>query len=109
MSLVLLVGAGKLGTAIAKNCVAEGLPVRILARTPSKVDESLTKAGVEVVQGDLDDEASLLKATAGVHTIVSALQGEATCDPSLAKWELSLHALWCSSLAMMTCSNLHTL
>lgn len=66
--LVLVTGAtGAQGGAVAHELLAKGWKVRALTRHPdSDKAKALAAAGAEVVQGDLDDEASLTKALAGV-------------------------------------------
>jgi uncharacterized protein YbjT (DUF2867 family) len=77
---ILLAGAtGMLGSRIAHHLLA--LPdtqVRLLVRDPSGKQaalEPLVRGGAELIDGDLDDRASLDRATRGVDVIVSAVQG----------------------------------
>lgn len=70
--MILIVGAtGYLGTATAKRLLAGGESVRAMTRTPEKAQE-LQALGVEVVQGDLRDEASLRRACTGVDRVLAA-------------------------------------
>jgi len=70
----LVVGAtGLLGRGVCRALRQRGLPVRALVRAsaaPASLEE-LRGAGVELIQGDLRDPASLSKACAGVQTVVS--------------------------------------
>jgi uncharacterized protein YbjT (DUF2867 family) len=71
--MILLVGAsGILGREVATLLLAQGQQVRLLVRTPAKVDD-LKRAGAEVIQGDLIDPPSLRRACQGVdHVFVAA-------------------------------------
>ncbi len=55
---------GFLGGRLAVRLLQAGFRVRVLARCPGQV-EALRSSGVEVVLGDLDDQASLLRAVRG--------------------------------------------
>ena len=69
--MILVVGAtGRLGGRIAHALLAEGRPVRVLAR-PGRDVETLRAAGAEVARGDLQDTASLAAACDGVETLVT--------------------------------------
>lgn len=65
--IVLVTGAtGHQGGAVARELAAHGYRVRAMTRKPqSDAARSLGKLGAEVVQGDLDDEASVGRALAG--------------------------------------------
>lgn len=70
--MILIVGAsGRLGHVLADKLLAQGKPVRALARTPAKV-EDLKRQGAEVMMGDLRDPASLARACQGVQQVVAA-------------------------------------
>ena len=70
----LVVGAtGMLGGQIVHRLVRSGKPVKALVRTtaaPAAV-EDLKALGIEVVEGDLRDPASLTRACQGVATVIS--------------------------------------
>ena len=69
MSLALVTGAtGLVGSYIVDRLLADGWSVRAFARSPDRARLSLPKA-VEVVPGDVLDEASFARAAAGCHTI----------------------------------------
>jgi len=68
----LITGAtGLLGSHIAEKLVAAGQPVRALVRPTSDV-QFLQSLGVELVQGDVTDPASLVSAMRGIHTVYHA-------------------------------------
>ncbi|WP_433327426.1 NAD-dependent epimerase/dehydratase family protein [Spirillospora sp. CA-294931] len=67
---VLVTGAsGFLGGHIVDACVAAGDSVRALVRPSSDRSHLLTVPGVEIVEGDLTDEASLRAAAEGVEAV----------------------------------------
>jgi uncharacterized protein YbjT (DUF2867 family) len=65
--LILVTGAtGQQGGAVARELIAAGHKVRALTRKPeSDAAKALAAQGAEVVQGDLDHEASLVRAVEG--------------------------------------------
>ena len=67
LKTVLVSGAtGHQGGAVARELLAHGYRVRAMTRKPqSDPARSLGKLGAEMVQGDLDDEASIARAVAG--------------------------------------------
>ena len=66
---ILVTGAtGQQGGAVARSLLAKGQKVRVMTRNPEKA-ASLAKAGAEVVQGDLTNQASLQVALRGVHGV----------------------------------------
>jgi uncharacterized protein YbjT (DUF2867 family) len=70
----LLVGAtGLLGPEICERLTAAGRQVRALVRPTSDAGKraALQGMGVELVEGDLKDAASLARACAGVQTVIS--------------------------------------
>lgn len=70
----LVVGAtGLVGSEVCRQLQAHGHEVRALVRTtadPTKV-QALQDAGVETVEGDLKDTASLSSACQGVTAVIS--------------------------------------
>jgi uncharacterized protein YbjT (DUF2867 family) len=76
MSTILVVGAtGLLGSAICQRLTAAGKSVRALVREssdPVKVSK-LQSLGVEIVQGDVRDRASLDKACQGITAVISTV------------------------------------
>jgi uncharacterized protein YbjT (DUF2867 family) len=66
---ILVTGAtGQQGGAVARALLAKGQQVRVMTRHPEKA-ASLAKAGAEVVQGDLTNQAILQMALRGVHGV----------------------------------------
>src|SRR5215217_3745854 len=66
---ILVTGAtGQQGGAVARALLAQGQKVRVMTRNPEKA-ASLAKAGAEVVQGDLTNQAILQMALRGVHGV----------------------------------------
>jgi uncharacterized protein YbjT (DUF2867 family) len=70
--MILIVGAsGFLGREVTSLLLSQGQQVRLMVRTPAKVDD-LKKRGATVVQGDLIDPSSLRRACQGVDRVLSA-------------------------------------
>ncbi|HET8707935.1 MAG TPA: NmrA family NAD(P)-binding protein, partial [Pseudomonadales bacterium] len=71
--IILVTGAtGAQGGALVPHLLKRGFRVRALTRNPAKpAGQALAAAGAEVVAGDLDDEASLERACAGVYGVFS--------------------------------------
>lgn len=69
--LILVTGAtGNQGGAITRELLKQGFRVRALTRDLHKPKaQSLAQLGAEVVQGDLDDRASIEQALAGVYGV----------------------------------------
>ena len=75
-STVLIAGAtGFLGNEICRQLRAKNLPVKAMVRAttdPVKI-EQLTKLGVQLVQGDLRNKATLFKVLQGVTTVIATV------------------------------------
>jgi uncharacterized protein YbjT (DUF2867 family) len=70
--MILIVGAnGVLGREVAKLLLSQGQQVRLLVRTPAKVDD-LKRMGAEVMQGDLIDPSSLARACQGIDQVFAS-------------------------------------
>jgi uncharacterized protein YbjT (DUF2867 family) len=72
--MILVVGAtGFLGGEICRRLVGTGRPVRALVRATSEraTVDALRNAGVEIVEGDLQDRTSLDAACRGVATVIT--------------------------------------
>lgn len=87
---VLVTGAtGYLGSLVTRRLVSDGHDLRILVRTPAKVDPLMDKLAVdasvlEVVEGDITDSASVTGAVQGCDAVVHCAAIVAT-DPAQAK------------------------
>jgi uncharacterized protein YbjT (DUF2867 family) len=70
---VLVTGAtGRQGGAVIRSMLPKGWKLRALTRNPSAVAaQDLARQGVDVVQGDLEDPASLERAARGVYGVYS--------------------------------------
>ncbi|CAN5356971.1 hypothetical protein BH24GEM3_BH24GEM3_11210 [soil metagenome] len=71
--LILVTGAtGKQGGATAHHLLRRGYRVRALTRNPSQpAATTLREQGAEVVEGNLDDRASLERALEGAYGVFS--------------------------------------
>lgn len=71
--LILVTGAtGAQGGAAARALLASGFRVRALARNPEADNaQELARLGVELVKGDMNDEASLIAAAQGAYGLFS--------------------------------------
>ncbi|WP_256979147.1 MULTISPECIES: SDR family NAD(P)-dependent oxidoreductase [unclassified Rhodococcus (in: high G+C Gram-positive bacteria)] len=80
---VLVTGAtGYLGGRLAPRLLDEGYTVRVLARTPAKLDSVPWATDVEVVQGDLSDRESLKEALSGVDVMYYLVHSMGTAGHS---------------------------
>ncbi len=69
--MILIVGGtGALGRAAIKRLLDQGESIRVMTRTPEKATD-LQQAGVEIVQGDLLDKASLVRACRGATKVLA--------------------------------------
>ena len=91
---VLITGAtGKQGGSTARALLGKGFYLRAMTRNPdSPAARKLQELGLELVQGDLDDETSLKKALAGAwgvyavqNTWEAGIEGEETQGNRLAR------------------------
>ncbi len=71
--IVFVSGAtGRQGGAVVRHMLAKGWKLRALTRDPGNhAAQDLARKGIEVVQGDLEDPASLSRAAQGVYGIYS--------------------------------------
>lgn len=74
--IILVTGAtGKQGGAVARHLLEDGWTIRVLTRSPDKPEaKALEKSGAQIVQGDLDNPASLEQAVNGVYGVFSVQQ-----------------------------------
>jgi uncharacterized protein YbjT (DUF2867 family) len=72
---ILVVGAtGRQGGAAARHLVANGWEVKAMTRDPTKQSAlELRKLGAEIVEADLEEPDSLVRAMKGVHGVFAAL------------------------------------
>jgi uncharacterized protein YbjT (DUF2867 family) len=65
-------GTGRQGGAVIRHLLPRGWKLRVLTRNPaSQAALDLQRQGIEILQGDLDDPASLERAARGVHGVYS--------------------------------------
>jgi uncharacterized protein YbjT (DUF2867 family) len=75
--MILVVGAtGNLGGAVTRMLLAQGQPIRLLAR-PQSDYQPLADAGAQVVLGDLKQRSSLDAACQGVDTVITTANSAA--------------------------------
>jgi uncharacterized protein YbjT (DUF2867 family) len=73
--MILVVGAtGLLGLEVCRELAKDGQPIRALVRSTSKPDslEQLRGLGAELVNGDLEDRASLDAACTGIDSVITS-------------------------------------
>ncbi len=71
MTLLLIGGTGRVGSAVLGELLGRGEPVRCLSHTPEKL--AALPAGVERAQADLDDPSTLGPAFEGVRAMLLSL------------------------------------
>lgn len=78
--MILVVGStSSVGMRVIPQLLAQGEKVRAMTRLPSKAEaERLRELGAEVVQGDLRDPASVVRACQGVEKVLAAAHGFAS-------------------------------
>jgi len=74
MTVLIAGGTGILGTRVVHLLTARGIAVRVLTRDPARA-RHLAGDRVEIVPGDVREPETLAEATAGVETVISAIQG----------------------------------
>jgi uncharacterized protein YbjT (DUF2867 family) len=67
--MILITTPGKVGAEAARLLATQDEPVRVLARKPEKV-ATLSQAGVEVVEGDLEAPATIDAAMRDVSSVI---------------------------------------
>jgi uncharacterized protein YbjT (DUF2867 family) len=80
--VILVTGAtGRQGGAVLRKLRDRGFPVRALTRDPDQPKaRELVGHGTEVIRGDLDDPASLMRALDGVYGVFSVQSSEKGVD-----------------------------
>lgn len=76
-TILIIGGTGMLGKPVAQQLKADGFNVRLLVRSPEKAKKLLGE-GYELMQGDVDNEASLRAALTGVDGVHISLKGGPT-------------------------------
>ncbi|MCP5095926.1 MAG: NAD-dependent epimerase/dehydratase family protein [Chloroflexi bacterium] len=93
-SKILVTGAtGFTGGHLARRLAKDGESVRALVRDPKRATE-LSACGIEIVQGDLTDPASLAKAMEGielVYHIAAIFRQENVTDQQM--WDINCHGV----------------
>jgi len=82
MHLAVFGGTGRVGGRFIEYALADGHTVKALARDASKL---APRAGLEVVQGDVLDAATVASVIAGADAVVSGLGGAGVEDPGEAQ------------------------
>jgi uncharacterized protein YbjT (DUF2867 family) len=75
-TILVIGGTGDTGKLVVQRLVARGRPVRVYARNEDKA-RGLFGTAVEIVRGEVDDEAKLAQAMAGVSEVVISLNAKA--------------------------------
>jgi dihydroflavonol-4-reductase len=69
--ILIVGGAGAMGSSVARRLLAQGARVRVMTRAPEWARE-LERGGAEIVTGNLLDRASLARTCRGVEQVVTA-------------------------------------
>jgi uncharacterized protein YbjT (DUF2867 family) len=72
--ILLAGGTGLLGTRVAARLATAGRPIRVLTREARRAGH-LAGSTVDIVEGDVRDQAAVRRAMSGASVIVSAVQG----------------------------------
>ena len=102
---ILITGVtGNQGGAVAQALQGAGFDLRGLTRKPdSERAAAIARHGVEIVKGDLDDEATLRRALAGAWGVFG-VQNAGEAGSSGKKCRASVLRLWRARLASNTTS-----
>jgi nucleoside-diphosphate-sugar epimerase len=68
LTVVVTGATGFMGTSLVRRLLADGTPVRVLARSPAKA-KPLVNGGAEVVIGDITDPAAVAQAVDGARVV----------------------------------------
>jgi uncharacterized protein len=82
MKLALFGATGRVGNRVLEYALAEGHTVRALARDASKL---APRPGLEIVQGDVLDAATVARVIADTDAVISGLGGAGVEDPGEAQ------------------------
>lgn len=82
MLIALLGATGRVGGRVLEYALAEGHTVRALVRDAAKL---APRAGLEIVQGDVLDAATVARVIAGSDAVISGLGGAGVQDPGEAQ------------------------
>ncbi len=82
MQIAVFGGTGRVGGRFIEYALADGQTVKALARDANKL---APRAGLEVVQGDVLDAATVARVIAGADAVVSGLGGAGVDDPGEAQ------------------------
>lgn len=82
MKIALFGATGRVGNRVLEYALAEGHTVRALARDANKL---APRPGLEIVQGDVLDAATVARVIAGADAVVSGLGGAGVADPGEAQ------------------------
>ena len=82
ITIALLGATGMVGGFVLQEALAQGYDIRVLARTPQKLDE--LKNQISIVQGDARDPSAIDALLEGSHIVISAL-GPVKADGEAAK------------------------
>ncbi len=82
MKLALFGATGRVGNRVLEYALAEGHTVRALVRDANKL---APRPGLEIVQGDVLDAATVARVIAGADAVVSGLGGAGVADPGEAQ------------------------
>ena len=84
-------GTGRMGQQVISRLAGRGLAVRILTRDPARAQPLRSRFPelVEIALGDVRDAATVERAAAGAHTVVSAMHGFAGAgvSPRTVDWQ----------------------
>ena len=70
-NILIIGGTGTLGKELAAQLLEKGKKVHILTRNPANADP-LSKMGAHIIEGDLTDKTSLIRACKGMDIVISS-------------------------------------
>lgn len=81
-------GTGFIGRALVRKLVDAGNTVRVLARDPQGAPPELRRDGVELMQGDFTDPASVERAVAGIDHVYHLARGFGNTWAEYLRWDV---------------------